>query len=176
MTEFKKFVKDENDNAKKKTFNSKKRIEEFRKLITDLYDKVDNDWLNDEISDGEVKTETIPFKIYEEALGEYEVEKKVIEIGDNRITLQPVGTIILGTPARIDMIYHGKSVMIVYTGENIDYPSQMISISINGEPERKQKDPGKPVWKFAYRDRLLKLVTITADTFQQQIMDLVKSL
>ena len=175
MTDFKRFIEEENHKAEQKfEFDPVKRIQWFNSQVADLYNKIDNEWLKEYISYGGIITDIKPIKIFEEALGEYDSLAKCIKIGNNILNIVPVGTIILGTKARIDMTFHGKSVMMVLVGEKIEYASQMIDIYINSRPSRKRQDPGKPVWKFASHDKLTELVEITTFSFQKQIMDLMK--
>lgn len=174
MTEFEKFIKDKKEEAEKKQagFNPEDRIQFFQKIVADFFDSVINDWLGDVKDDLSFKQ--LPLSITEQSLGTYQVNALVISFGNEEVILRPVGTVLIGAKGRIDMICKNYSVMCVYVGENIRSASQLIRIRINGEVERAAK-PGDPVWKFASREGKYSYETITKETFQRKLMELVNA-
>lgn len=168
------FVNSMNEQAKeeKKEFNPQERIDSFVTLVNSLYSNID-EWLNEGLQNGSITTGVAPITVREELLGSYVVDTKWIQIGKARILLEPIGTVMIGTNARIDMRYKSQSVMIVRTGENVEGPGNLISIRIAGEPERRQASAGRAVWKYVRDKRRLSYVTLTKDSFEDLIMDMV---
>ena len=159
-------------NEERPKFNREEVINVYKKRVEDFFSHVENDWLKEYINNGvSVSTDTIT--IFEERLGNYMVESRLITIGCHKIKLTPIGTILIGTPARIDMEYGSLSAMFVMVGENITCAGDQIVISINGERARKRKDPGQLVWKYVKNNRQRNYMTVTADTFQKAIMTLI---
>lgn len=163
---------DEEAKKEKKGLNPQERIDLFTLSVYGLYNDIDN-WLKDGIERGKIQTGVVPITITEEALGSYSIEEKWIQIGNARLTLQPIGTILIGTRARVDMTYKDRSVMIIIAGENITSPSDMISIRVNGERERKEKDPGKSIWKYVKKNNRMSYVSLNKETFEGIIMSLI---
>lgn len=163
---------DEEAKNNKKEFNPAKRIESYQKLVNSLYADIDS-WLSEGLEAGKIQTGTVPITITEEQLGSYAVNAKWIQIGNARIQFHPVGTILIGTTARVDMIYGDKDVMIVWIGENIDYPGNLIHIEVNGEFSKKRKSPGKSVWKYVKDSPKLSYVKLDKDHFEDLIIDVV---
>lgn len=175
MTKFDDFLNNEKQAAKKKgSFDAAERIAKFLSLIEELYDKVDNEWLAPYIKRGEISTGLCDKTITEEKLGAYVVKEKYLEIGSKRIMLSPVGTLLIGTDARIDIEYRTKSSMIVHISENVNGFSDMLEVKINGQIEKKAAKPGKPTWKLVNVASRTSYKTITAQVFQDILMDLLQ--
>lgn len=158
--------------AKHKGFDPGKRIKKFQMLIEELYSEM-NTWLQEGLQNGKIQTGLIPVSIKEELLGIYEVNDKWFQIGNARINLHPVGTILIGTDARIDLTYRSKEIMIVRAGKDIEYPGQIISNQVNGEKVPKKKDKETLVWKYVKDNRRLSYVELNKDSFENLIMDLI---
>ncbi len=163
---------DEEAKNSKNSFNPAERIDKYRDLVNSLYADIDA-WLSDEIESGKIQTGIVPITITEERLGSYAVDEKWIQIGNARIQFHPVGTILIGTNARVDMVYGAKDVMIVRTGENIEAPQDLIHVEINGESNKKRKSAGKSVWKYVKKDQRLSYVTLNKEQFEDLIMEVV---
>lgn len=171
MSKFDDYLKKENERAKSSdTFNANERIDKFRSFVADLYSKIENEWLKTYIDSGAIRISDSNISIHEERLGNYQMVSKSIEFGGKRITLQPIGTIMIGTDARIDMVYRAKEVMIVRVGENVEGFS--ISITENGKPVGRQEPAGKPVWKYVNKKNRTSYITLNANSFQNLIMEL----
>jgi hypothetical protein len=153
---FENFVISMNEKAKESNesgFNVPERIELFNKNIQSLYNTIDNDWLKKDLDGGFIKTGLEKISIKEQPLGIYNVNSKWIQIGSKRLTLEPIGTVLIGTDARIDLIYKYKEVMLVLLG---------------GEIKKK-----KPEWKYIIESGKIKYEPLTKSSFQKLIMDLV---
>lgn len=175
MTEFQKFIKEQNErsNAKKNEFDPQKRIEQFHGWVADLYHLVDAEWLNEELANGSVTSGTTPITVTEENLGAYQIDAKWIQIGEHRLMMRPVGTIIIGTKARVDLIYKSINRMFVLVGENVEGARDMISVRIEGEPVQKRKEPGKAVWKIVNPKGRYNYLKANKSNFEKVIMEVI---
>lgn len=175
MTKFDDFIKQEENAAKEKCgFNAPERIKKFKLLIDELYDKIDHEWLSPYIDNGTITTGLCDKTIAEEKLGSYIVKEKYLEIGSKRVMLSPVGTILIGTDARIDIEYQTKSFMIVHIGENVEGFSDMMEIKVNGKIDKKAVKPGKSTWKLVNAVSRTSYKTITAEVFQNILIELLQ--
>ena len=142
------FLNQQNEKVKKeKTFNASECITKYQGLIRDLYNKIDTEWLGEYVNRGLVKTGECPFSVTEEMLGTYQVQSKWIEIAGQRISIEPVGTILIGTDARLDVVYRGKERMIVHCDN---------------------------LWKLVDLDQRVNYKILSAEVFQGLIMELLK--
>lgn len=163
---------DEEAKQNKTGFNPSERIKDYQNLVKSLYTDIDS-WLCEEIESGKIQTGVVPITITEEQLGSYTVDEKWIQIGNARIQLQPIGTLLVGTDARVDIIYDTTDVMIIRTGEKVESPYDLISVEIDGEPAKKKKTGGKSVWKYVKANQRLSYVTLDKDRFEDLIIDIV---
>lgn len=145
---FSDFLTRQNEKAQEgQAFNAAGHIAKYQGLIKDLYSKIDTEWLGEYVKSGQVKTGECTCCITEERLGTYQVQSKWIEIAGQRISIQPVGTILIGTDARLDIVYRGKERMIIH-GDNL--------------------------WKLVDRKHRITYKVINAEVFQNLLMDLMK--
>ncbi len=121
---FEDFVISVNEKAKKNKngFNPAVRIEDFRKNLQSLYNKIDNDWLKNDLEKGYIKTGFEKTSIFEQLLGTYTIDEKWIQIGSERLIFSPVGTMLAGTDARVDLLYRYKEIMIVHVKDTLSNP------------------------------------------------------
>lgn len=178
MANFTDFVKEKNEKAnkdsKRGTINPAERIAFFVKEIEHLYNCIDTEWLKDELLNHSISTGLTQITIREESLGIYNVDSKWLQIGNERVTLQPIGTVMIGTNARVDLIYKEKNVMLVLIGENVEQGSDLISIKVNGEYTKPPKKSGKSVWKYVTKNNRLSYITLTKSSFQNLLMDIMQ--
>lgn len=172
---FNEFVKSMNEKAKEdnKTFNPADRIEKFTTLVDGLYRSI-REWLYEGIESGGITTGTVPITIREERLGAYTANSMWIQIGTARVTLTPIGTILIGTNARVDLQYKAKEVMIIRTGENIEGAGELIEVRVNGVVEGGPRPkPGQDVWKYVSDKRRMTYKALNKDNFQDLIMNVI---
>ncbi len=150
------FVVSMNKTSKKNNvddINVPQRIEMFNRNIQSLYKSIDGEWLKKGLESGYIKTGEESISINERQLGIYNVKAKWIQIGTKRLTLEPIGTVLVGSDARIDLIYKYKEIMLVL---------------LAGEGKKK-----KPEWKYIVENGKISFEPLTKDSFQKLIMDLV---
>lgn len=181
MNDFNSFLRDiqkKEESAKRSKFNPEERIAYFKNLVADFFVTLESNWFKDAISHGLMTLERQTCSITEEALGQYYTEKCRIKFGGEIVDFIPIGTILLGTDARIDMVYGHTKVMFVHVNENVKGAADLIEIRVNGERGKKPKTeelPAKKVWKFTYANAHTLYAEATAQTVQQLIMDLVNA-
>lgn len=165
--------KEKQKNEEKAKLNPEERIAYFQKLVSDFFNTLEADWFGESLEKGLMSIEKDKVTITEEALGQYTTEKRRLILGSEKIDFVPIGTVLLGTDARIDLIYNQTKVMFVHVGENIKGSSDLIMIRINGVIVSKKKDPGQKVWKFTYGNARTLYATANAQSVQQLIMDII---
>lgn len=169
MTRFDKFVIEQD--KKKTEFNPEMIISQFRERIETLYAEIDR-WLQKYIPH-QIQTGVSEIEITEERLGTYMIHEKWIQIGNDRVLLRPAGTLMIGTPARVDIKCRVNQVMLVLIGKNIEHFSQVIRFEIKGDPKLKREEPGELVWKFVNPKTRETYRLLTKETFETTLMDLI---
>lgn len=184
MDDFKRFVEQANNKAMEKDkatqFDPAALIAKFQKRIKEFYSAIDNEWLQTYIADGSIKTEMQEINISEERLGTYPVLMKKLFIGNITLKFVPVGTILIGTPGRIDLEYKGRTIMFVLVDEAATSASDFIytEVKINGKVVKRsgprKKFTGNLIWKFTERGVRVRYHDIDANSFQNLILGLVQ--
>ena len=149
------------------------RINDFIGYVNEFYEKVDHEWLEGCYNDV-FTTNLSSMTITEESLGTYEVNKKNLRIGSYFLEFEPIGTVLIGSDARIDLKYLNESVKFVRVGDNFENLQDFIKIRVNGRIEKEHKDPGEIVWKFV-NPQNNKLIKVTSTSLQNLIADLINA-
>ena len=171
MEDFKKFVENENKKKSESQFNPNERIHEFRRFVNIFYQSVESDWLYPFIESDEISTVEIERRIEEQFLGQYNINEKIIIIGNQSLFLRPVGTMLPGSFGRIDLTYEARSEMFVLVNPQIETPKQMLdNMYYNSMFNELHEDL---IWKFVIKQPRLKYETITSDVFQKVIMEII---
>ena len=71
--------------------------------VNSLYTNID-EWLHDFVSNHMLRISRETIELSEEDIGKYNIDKYIISIENYQITLEPLGTMIIGAWGRIDMI------------------------------------------------------------------------
>ncbi len=176
MVDFKSFIEKENEKAKKEqeNFNPEEKISFFKKKVKELYSLIDDNWLKTYIDNNEIKTSYRNIQITEELLGSYDIQEKLIEIGKHIFILRPIGTILIGTPGRVDLLYQSKQIMFILIGKNIKSIRTQIKIKKEDKNIKKEiKEDEQLVWKYTQRGGTMTYHDLSAESFQKILMDLI---
>lgn len=168
---FDEFLKSKQEEAQNKpALNKEGRIEQFRTYVNDFYQKMETEWLAGFYEQLNPSFEEIT--IHEEALGDYKVNSLSLTIGNDKVLFKPIGTILIGTPGRIDMTCNARKGKFIMTGEKARTPQAHIRVSIAGEKIPK-RDYGNLVWKFVDERGMMSYVDLNANSMQKIIMNIV---
>jgi hypothetical protein len=91
--------KEEKDSAKYIEARKTWWIEEVGKLFDDI-----RTWLDPLIQDGTIKFDTEDITLMEEWLGSYTIREAVIRLANKELRLRPIGSMILGSYGRVDLM------------------------------------------------------------------------
>lgn len=168
---FDEFLKSKQEEAQNKpVFDKKERIEQFRKNVEYFYRKLREEWLGRFYEQMSPRFEDVT--IHEEMLGDYPIRSLILTIGSDVVRFKPIGTILIGTSGRIDIICNARRGKFILTGEKARNVRAHFRVSVNGE-EAPKRDYGKLVWKFVDERGMMSYVDLNADSVQRIIMDFV---
>jgi len=152
---FKEFVEQEKEvDARKKSINWKERKKLYIERLNTLFQDVKKFLCEFE----EVVVEDGSIIIEEESIGKYKVPSLSIRLFDKHAQLIPVGTNILGTPGRVDLVGDIDAKRIILADTNETSPQLFASISWSDEA-RKQADKKAQEWLNRERDYVWKFLT-----------------
>ena len=125
--------------------------------VSDLLNKIEA-WLKPLIDSQTIEFTRKIVTLKEQALGEYEVESCVIQLGDEKLTLNPIGAIILSAYGRIDMDGPNGSVMLLLADPEMDLPM-----------DQREK---APIWYVSHPKYRSQVERLTPDVFERVFADL----
>jgi hypothetical protein len=171
--DFDSFVKNQRQVAEaEKSFDKDATISEWRHNLTNLYEKL-RVYINDYIESGYIKFETHPITLSEEFLGPYQVEQATIKIGNKKIELTPVGTLLIGSKGRVDVKGSAGSGRLVLVGKN-SYGGGQVEIRIVESNTSNQPHARKEIdwtWKIATSPPAVRLNDLNKESFEQLILE-----
>lgn len=126
---------------------------------------------------GKLKVERYSVSLTEEYLGTYPAQAVSVFIGSDKVTLVPVGTLIIGARGRVDMAGSAGKVKFLLTAKH----STGIRMSIrDGENQPAENAPASPhavpeefVWKIATPPPKIRFITLAPETFFSALMEVV---
>jgi hypothetical protein len=99
------------EEAKGTDWRRKKR--EWLRALDALYQHITHDYLAKAIADASVVPEYAPRTITEDFIGEYEVKDLILQVVDEKVTLSPKGTNVVGATGRVDLVGEMGTITLV---------------------------------------------------------------
>jgi len=129
----------------------------WQQKVTQLLDIIDK-WLGPLIQDKTVTFTRSTDSITEEALGEYEVQSGLVQLGTKQLHLRPVASVIIGGFGRIDVDGPNGSVMFILSAPDPHAPRHLLRDSA--------------AWFISHPKQRRELRPLTKETFEQLFTDL----
>ena len=164
--------------AAQKSIDWEAQKKEWLASVEKFYGDMEH-WLKKYIDNGRITIEKGVERIQEEHIGKYQAASRVIKIGNDRVFLRPVGTLLLGARGRIDMEGPKATVKFILTGKHSD--GIRISLSSpskkNSVPESTKEPKAalfeEQVWKIATPPPNVQLIELTAESFFKSLIGVV---
>jgi hypothetical protein len=149
---------------------------EWLRRLDELYKQVEG-FLSNYIASGQIVVESHPIDLTEENLGTYKARKLVLRIGRSAVTLMPVGTLLIGSRGRVDVIGpRGTTVPILLINSKARQVSDMVRVQVSiGRklPDVPKEKPGEITWewKMVTRPPERRFIELTQESFFGMIME-----
>jgi hypothetical protein len=140
-----------------------------------LYRKVES-LLDKYLSSGQIQRERRPIKMNEEYIGSYVADQLVLKIGPKSVVLEPVGTLIVGSKGRVDLVGPAGKAQLLLVDSKASGPASLIHVTV-GVGKKPPAPPPKPTreikweWKIVTRPPERRFVEITQQSLFQLIME-----
>lgn len=175
--------KKEEEHNDDECFVPAEQISEYKELVGRLYNIV-KDSVSELIDEGLIKVQIETIRIYEEFLGEYEIESLLFTINSKKIKFVPAGTMLIGSKGRVDVFGPFGSEKFMLIRKGIKKPGDLITVTIRhvgSEDESKEKNETRKKltiddweWKTLPSDnRWVKFDDVTPDTITDLIMRMI---
>jgi hypothetical protein len=146
---------------------------EWLQYLNDLYQMVEN-FLKEYVENKQIAIEYKNIELEEENIGRYTVKTMTLLFGANKITLTPIGTLLIGTKGRVDMTGPRGTVRLLLA----DKDSTGLRITVragNAPPAQEVPKPINWEWKIAVMNapaRMISYQKLTQETFFDAVMEL----
>lgn len=152
---------------------------EWLKELDNLYSMI-SIWLQPLKAKDKVKFKFESIKLTEDDIGTYDAPKMVIELPDQKIALEPIGTMLIGAKGRVNMIGEKGNIPFLLVRKNYDWPK--IRVIIHGErefptpplEEDDKKEPIEWVWKIATPPPRVKFLELDGDLFSDALLSVAR--
>ena len=176
--DFEKFLQGQTGSTQKATFDAEAEMAFWRGELSKLYNSV-RDWLSE--YEDKITLSFDDISIYEKPFGTYTVKSATIYLGNKKAHLKPIGTNIIGTPGRVDLIGPVGTIKLVLadilaTGPNIlieEFTSEADRLQKEAKRKEKASRPIDWVWKATTPPPRLKYTTLTQDIFLDCLMSVL---
>jgi len=151
-------------------FNPFRERDAWLERLDELYGKVE-EFLADYVKSGGVKIAYESIRIEEEQVGSYSAREMLIFVGRKTVRLEPIGTFLIGSKGRVDVVGPGGTGRLTLIGRHITDISQLVrvSVSLDGSlpslPPRMSLSERGWVWKMMGRPPKLSIRELTKDSF-----------
>jgi hypothetical protein len=152
------------------------RRDEWLQHLEELYSQI-HQFLKEYIESGQMQFESRPIELSEDYIGSYEARQVNLRIGRKLLKFQPVGTLLLGSKGRVDVIGPGvTAARLVLIDSKVTRASDLARVHVGegSEPSMVPKSESRKIkweWKMVTRPPERRFIELTQETFFQMIME-----
>ena len=131
-------------------------------------------FLADHTKTGGIKLDYRDIELNEENIGSYSARQMILKIGRQEITLTPVGTLLIGSKGRVDVVGPAGRTRLVLVDREASGPTNKVTVSIGKpSPPAAEAPPRKVtwVWKIATRPPTTQYIELTQESLFQALME-----
>jgi hypothetical protein len=176
--DFDEFVKREAEAARiaEPPIDWNKQREEWLHSLKSLYTTIEG-YLGKYTQQGAINIEYKSKQLAEEDVGSYLVKEMLIHIGRQTVALTPVGTLLIGSKGRVDVIGRAGRGRLVLIDRNPTGPASLMKVPLVGpntpapattEPPWKENEW---VWKIATSPPAVRFIELNQESFSHLILE-----
>ncbi|WP_047153736.1 hypothetical protein [Aneurinibacillus tyrosinisolvens] len=173
------------DSEGKDTFNYEEDKQKWLQSVKGLYQDI-TAWLKP-LTEKPNSNIDISFEktvLNEEHIGDYEIDKMYIDIKGQRVVLEPIGTWIIGSRGRIDMVGTYGKVLFTYVDERLTKPKVTVRVfssaaemafeqEMKKEIEAAVKTPVVYTWKIMTPAPNVQYIPLNEETFSKALLSVI---
>jgi len=152
--------------------------DEWLKNLDSLHKKVAG-FLGEYIANGSISYSFAQVKLAEENLGEYLAKRMDIKIGRQRVSLVPVGTLLIGSKGRVDVEGSAGKALILLLDEKARSAADLITVRVTvgkvSPPPTATKGPTSWAWKLVTNGPQKKFVDLEKESFLSLLMEIANA-
>ena len=176
VKEFDEFVKREREAAAETaSVDWDGERKEWLSYLDKLYKKVES-LLHKYVSSGQIQLGYRSVELNEENIGSYAAKQMVLKIGPKSVVLEPIGTLLLGSKGRVDVIGPAGKAQILLVDSKRSGPTPLVHVSIGfgGKLPVPPAEPPREIkweWRIVTRPPERRFIEITQQSLFQLILE-----
>jgi hypothetical protein len=153
-----------------------KELEFWLRSLEELYARIET-YLQEYISSGGIEVTYKAIELNEEFCGTYQARQMNLSIGPQQVTLTPIGTMLIGSRGRVDVLGPAGRAMIALMNKKATSARSMVHVSVRlaSEPAPpSQIEPQEAIgweWKLVSAPPERKFTTLTQEVFLDLILE-----
>lgn len=175
--DFDAFVRSQQPAPKEQAVDWNKQRDEWLGYLDELYKTIER-YLDRYISAGEIKLEYQDIPLNEENIGSYTARQLILSIGRKKITLTPVGTLLIGTKGVVAVAGPAGNTRLMLVDRDSTGPRITVRVLTGPkltEPELWATEASERrvnwVWKIVTSPPTVTYIELTQDSFFQALME-----
>ena len=172
--DFDAFVRREHAAAAGSKLNWAKDRDEWLGYLDNLYETTES-FLSEYIKKGDITIDYREIDLNEENIGAYKARQMILRVGRQEIRMTPVGTLLIGTKGRVDVVGRAGRTRLVLVNSKSSGPKAKVNISIAGTSGPTAPSPAPQeihwAWKIATSPPTVRYIELTRDSLLQALME-----
>ena len=150
-------------------------LDEWRDYLEQFKNSV-VEFLQEYVEQRKVQLKCKTKKITEDKIGSYDVQAITIKIGNTKVELEPIGTLLIGSKGRVDMKGPKGTVKIVLVPKDAkaaDIRVQLLSHGRKRQTEKEERTTTEWAWKLTTPPPNIRYTELKKESFHTAIMEVV---
>ena len=155
-----------------------KERDEWLRYLDFLYESIEG-FLKSYIDAKKIGCHYQEIELNEDDIGSYKARKLILRIGRQEITLTPVGTLLIGSKGRVDVLGPAGRTRLVLVDDHIKNPRSFFHVTMHPVGRKSVSLPAPPpaklpinwVWKILSSPPEVKLIELTRQSLFDMIME-----
>lgn len=158
-------------------FDSTRELNEWLAHLSQLYVLIE-DFLRPYVEKGSIAIEYDSISLTEEGIGQYDARQMILQIGRQRVTFTPVGTMLIGTKGRVDVEGIAGRARLILTDRQARKPRIVVSVQRDTGSAPASSEPTTAVdwtWKIATMPPQIEYIDLTRDSLFEMVMEVANA-
>lgn len=150
-----------------------KERDEYLGKLEELYHLVQTH-LQKYIQSGEISRSYRDTTLVEENIGSYVARQLVLKIGRKEVTFKPIGTLLIGTKGRVDVVGSAGQMRLAMVDRDATGPRVRVTVTVGPAKDTPKKEEPKEVhwiWKIITNPPDVRYVELTPENIFEALME-----
>jgi hypothetical protein len=173
-SEFDAFVKRQQQSAASTGADWSLELKDWLRSLSELYGRIE-ELLQDYIASGAIAVSYREIPMNEENIGSYTARQMTLKIGPQEISLIPIGTLLIGTKGRVDVVGPSGRTRFLLVSKETSRPNIRMRTVVRGQQVAPQREePPRPItwtWKIATSPPRIEYIELTQESLFRALME-----